>query len=437
MTSTVVLYLANKLASQYKSGNSTIISLLDKNQLVFLPVLNTPAYSYMEKNFNGTFFPIKTGLEGNSDCEGIDVGINPDRNFPYYWENSTLPCQNDYPGSYPLQSNISKHLRDYLNISRPQILFSFNEEGNLFYAPNLLASTYVRMPSRNFYDKIFSYFYYAGYKFGYKYYWWGIVSPCGTFIDYAHDFYTLSLQLQLNSTLIKSEIFAYANVYYNLLVNTILEANLNISFVYKGVTENLCNDEDKRVMGGCYSWVKFLFDFENYNAIWFDYNFTFIPNFDISSNYRFVYDETLEYGNEVRKKNYYSNYKSKQGYNYIKWKGFADMYTHTTIQLFYVKLNYTDKDFKGTAYLSSSIGRYYTTPKKISIGSELEQKSNENIDSDDDKPNIMIIALTSSLGLLLLLFLAGLWLYCKKKHKKPEKNISTDHNLVAGENPRI
>ena len=180
-----------------------------------------------------------------------------------------------------------------------------------------------------------------------------------------------------------------------------------------------------------------MFDFENYNAIWFDYNFTFIPNFDISSNYRFVYDETLEYGNEVRKKNYYSNYKSKQGYNYIKWKGFADMYTHTTIQLFYVKLNYTDKDFKGTAYLSSSIGRYYTTPKKISIGSELEQKSNENIDSDDDKPNIMIIALTSSLGLLLLLFLAGLWLYCKKKHKKPEKNISTDHNLVPGENPRI
>ena len=183
-----------------------------------------------------------------------------------------------------------------------------------------------------------------------------------------------------------------------------------------------------------------MFDIENYNAISFYYHFTFIPNFDNRSNYRILYVRLLEFGvREAGVIPYDANFTSKPGYNDINLKTFTSMYTHTNVEIVYVKFNYTDKeDNKGTAYLSSSVGSYYMTPKKISISSELEQKSNENINSeDDDKPNIMIIALTSSLGLLLLLFLAGLWLYCRKKHKKPEKNISTDHNLVLGENPRI
>lgn len=168
-----------------------------------------------------------------------------------------------------------------------------------------------------------------------------------------------------------------------------------------------------------------MFDIENYHAISFYYHFTFIPNFDNSSNYRILYVQLLEFGLEGNERIHYdANFTSEPGYNDINLKAFTSMNAHTNVEIVYVKFNYTDKeDNKGTAYLSSSVGSYYMTPKKISIGSELEQKSNENIDSEDDKPNIMIIALTSSLGLLLLLFLAGLWLYCRKKHKNRKKTF--------------
>ena len=264
----------------------------------------------------------------------------------------------------------------------------------------------------------------------------------GTLIDYAYNLSTLSFQIQLNSTFIKTKILDYADLYYDFVVNTILQTNLDVSVVYNGINEDVC--DFKNSICEYYSLVSFKFVIKNFNAKDFDYNFTFVPNFDINSNYHIDHLELLQffnYTNDVNQTIFYFNSSDNKDYNIVLLVSNTSKYSYTTVSCVYKRLVNTDKeDYKGSAYIYSNVGSYYTAPIFISLDDDLYTSSNKKSDDDgDDKHKAMITGLILLLVLLLLLCLAGLWLFCRRRrrHKEPQNNFSPDPNFAAGENPRI
>ena len=168
-----VLQLAESMASQYASGNTTIQEIVNSYDIYFIPILNNAAYIYTESQYtNDTFLSVFTDLSlNNTACTGYDIGINPDHNFGSYFNNTlsdyTNDCSSNYSSNSPYSSNITKSLSNFLNNynSKLSMIVNYDGYGNYYAQPYAFTNNSMQGNWMLYYGNL-SFYIPNGYNYG-------------------------------------------------------------------------------------------------------------------------------------------------------------------------------------------------------------------------------------------------------------------------------
>ncbi len=101
MAAEMPMMLAEYLCQEYYAGNPEIVSLVDENEIYFVPIVNPDGFLYNEQtNPNGGGMWRK-----NRRNNGGSYGVDPNRNYPYEWGcdwgSSGSPSSETYRGPSP------------------------------------------------------------------------------------------------------------------------------------------------------------------------------------------------------------------------------------------------------------------------------------------------------------------------------------------------
>jgi carboxypeptidase T len=101
MAAEMPMMLAEYLCQEYTAGNPDIVSLVDDNEIYFVPIVNPDGFLYNEQ-----ISPNGGGMwRKNRRNNGGSYGVDPNRNYPYEWGcdwgSSGSPSDETYRGPSP------------------------------------------------------------------------------------------------------------------------------------------------------------------------------------------------------------------------------------------------------------------------------------------------------------------------------------------------
>ncbi|KAK3740610.1 hypothetical protein QZH41_009715, partial [Actinostola sp. cb2023] len=117
ITPATCMYMLNQIITKY-GADSSINALLNKMDVVIMPVLNVDGYEYTWTN-NRMWR--KTRSRQANGCYGAD----PNRNWNVKWGGvgtSTNPCRDTYHGPYPFSEVESRNVARYLHSIRSRLV---------------------------------------------------------------------------------------------------------------------------------------------------------------------------------------------------------------------------------------------------------------------------------------------------------------------------
>jgi len=113
ITPATCMYMLNQIITKYGS-DSSINAMLNKLDVVIMPVLNVDGYRY---TWSSNRMWRKTRSRHSSGCYGAD----PNRNFDHRWGGvgtSSNPCRDTYHGTKPFSEVETRNVARYLNSIR-------------------------------------------------------------------------------------------------------------------------------------------------------------------------------------------------------------------------------------------------------------------------------------------------------------------------------
>jgi len=169
ITPATCMYMLNQIITKYGS-DSSINAMLNKLDVVIMPVLNVDGYLY---TWTGNRMWRKTRSRNpGSSCLGTD----PNRNFNVKWGGvgtSNNPCRDTYHGPYPFSEVEVRNVARYLYDLRPRLVgyMDIHAYSQLWMTPwghakRAYPSTYSEM--KRVADKAVSALYNAGYRTSYR-----------------------------------------------------------------------------------------------------------------------------------------------------------------------------------------------------------------------------------------------------------------------------
>lgn len=424
ITTFEVLYMADRLANEY-STNQTIQDFVDASVILFIPVLNSPAYAYMEANYDGiSFLEVKTGLEGTTwGCPSYDTGINPDRSFPFNWIFSDR-CSVDFGGSQYLESSIANDLNGLLLDIQPVLIVNFQGPSQSVFIPFSSETTELPKNSTWFYDILAE-----KVPNGWEFVQMSTQEiDFGTLLDYGYTQGMDTLQVGVgNSTIAASDIISSAAFFYDFTVDSLLEDVLNVEISIKSINEMVYLEDTN---SSYYSAVNFIYEIVNTKAVDYAFQLSFDPGFAEPEGYTLFLLETstvADYNsNSVLKILSYTESSSVVSANAI-----ANAYSTVNITLSYYRNNSDSKtgyEFFAN-FTTADDALYYPSVTLTKIG-EVDDVEEDREPDDGKMRKAMVTGLVLLIILLVLLLISGIILCCTRK--KDEEEIP---NFFSAEPP--
>ncbi|MBX3407657.1 MAG: hypothetical protein KF869_12935 [Phycisphaeraceae bacterium] len=127
-----VMFIADRLLTDYASGDPRVVALLDRAEVIFVPIVNPDGYVFSWTN-NRMWRKTRTN-NGNGT-----FGVDPNRNWGYEWGgegSSGSGSSETYRGPAPFSEPETAALRDFI-IARPRIAahIDFHSYGQLILSP--------------------------------------------------------------------------------------------------------------------------------------------------------------------------------------------------------------------------------------------------------------------------------------------------------------
>lgn len=276
-----VLNMVNELINRMrKDYTSNFISVLNSLQIDLYPILNLPAYQYMEK---GNIEIFQTDFTGSSwNCSSPDAGINPYYNYPHEWAPSSVKCSQVYPGNSSLESNVTK----IFNYTTYNFIISFHSTVKAYATPYAFNSNSLNSLQSYFYSKLKQYIP-QEYRYDSLYNINNAIA--GTLLDSAIDKGVYSLQIgsdynacpiciQNSSLSGCPECLLSQSLPHTVFLQSVLSdlySQPNITFIQ--ANESACNTK------ACSSMVTAIFQIYNPRAVATFYDFNLILNFETNA----------------------------------------------------------------------------------------------------------------------------------------------------------
>ena len=130
-----VLYTAFNLLKNYKTDPLSK-RILESLTIDFAPNINPKAYSLSESAYfkTGRFYPFFKDQSNATQSCGIDLGVNPERNFYSNFNKMSKSCERDYAGSEPGTSEV---IKDWINsIGDYSLIINYQEAGEFYEFPS-------------------------------------------------------------------------------------------------------------------------------------------------------------------------------------------------------------------------------------------------------------------------------------------------------------
>ena len=416
-----VLQLADSLSDQYSSGNTILNLLIETNEIHFIPILNYAGYNYMQKNYkNSTFQVVKTGLEGNSlNCSEYDVGINPNHNFPYKFGNDTNQCSNDYQGTKSSSSNITiAIIKKYFSTTKvPVLLFNYQGLGNAYYTPYAYANLTLDAKVQEYYNYLYGHI-----PSGYSYQSFASMNEAGsfgTFLDYAFSSSTYVLEIGLGnvSNIPSSLIYNVCDENYDFFVKASYHFCPGLMLEIQQPIEIICESDCSY-----YSILSFVIRGGNINAFDYYFTLTFDPGFGSLSNYNLVSIESVSKfkWSGATVSIFPSSSASSVPYTI---SGSIPGYADYTLYFNYSRsFESNSNSYSANANFVSDTKGYYVDPIILSVFGNL----NDIQTSDDSEKTGIVVGLVLLLVLLILVIIAGIVLYCTRRHENFDQKLAND-----------
>lgn len=128
-----VLWMTNQLLTDYKAGVAQVVNLVNRLNIVILPVFNPDGYLHTWSN-DRLWRKTRRPNQGSS-C----IGTDPNRNWNDHWGQqgtSTNPCAETYGGTGPNSERCVLQVSDYLNsLTRCTGYINFHAYSQLWLSP--------------------------------------------------------------------------------------------------------------------------------------------------------------------------------------------------------------------------------------------------------------------------------------------------------------
>jgi Zinc carboxypeptidase len=436
MSAFQVLYTVESMASQYQSGNSTIVRIVDGYNIVFVPVMNYKAYQYMQTIFNTTYVMVQTGLEPIKGCAPgnlvVDIGINPDRNFPYNWDMTNDNCSNQNSGEFPLESNITLNTTYLFNYTlspngyapSPALLIYFQDQDYHVCTPYSSVSNTLDPYSSYFYGLITPYIP-KNYTYGSMEKLTG-TALTGTLIDYAYSLKSLALQIGTwnISAITSKNIYSIADTHNNLVINIIQQLQGNVIILLPQVSEDLC---PVNTTCGYYSLVNFIFTINNSGGLDYYFDVDFTPG--LSSGYLInvvTISISETYTGPVSQID--ANYTSLDNIS-VAFSSYVPGYSFGKIVFIYHRHDAgSSQNYNADAKFSTTYGYFYNSPVHLTKSGNIQGNQLDST-NNNSRDKAMATGLVLLVILLILLLIVGIVLFCKRKKYHEQNNFSPDPNF--------
>ena len=115
--------------------------------MYFIPVVNPDGVAFIEANETGDGTIVlkrkngRSTLETFGHCDGVDKGVDLNRNYDVSWSNQwsydNMPCGQSYRGAAPFSEPETRSMRDFILEHKDELKFiiNYHSYGNMYLVP--------------------------------------------------------------------------------------------------------------------------------------------------------------------------------------------------------------------------------------------------------------------------------------------------------------